>query len=138
MSIFVFIIAFLFLFLSWKMRTGLKKDARAQESYLPAHGVISRTVFSETGNVRYYVVFVGAGKQMEAQTVYYSSRTKSLSPGDPVDIGYYFAKDGITPRAVIYDNRLVPCSDSVPGFCTLMAVIGAVLLLTGVLMLMPI
>ena len=119
MSIFVFIMAFLFLFLSWKMRTGLK-DA------------------SETGNVRYYVVFVGAGKQMEAQTVYYSSRTKSLSPGDPVDIGYYFAKDGMTPRAVIYDNRLIPCSDSVPGFCTLMAVIGAVLLLTGVLMLMPI
>ena len=57
----------------------------------------------------------------------------SLNPGDEVKIGYFFAKNG-APRAVILDERIIPVSDSVPGYYKFVASIGILLLLVAVAM----
>lgn len=132
-GIIVLCISFVFLFSAAKMRSSLKRDIIKRKQYDKASGTVVQAVYSETGNVRYDVSFWDNGVQVLAQTDYYSSSTKSLNPGDEVEIGYYYI-DGKIPRAVIYDDRIIPCADSVPGFCMFLTIIGAVLLVTALIM----
>lgn len=89
--------------------------------------------FSDTGNAKYYFSFKEKGNVILAEPDHYSSETKSLNPGDEVNIGYYFTQKGM-PRAVIFDDRLVPVSNSVPWFNKFLTIVGILLLLVAAAM----
>ena len=71
------------------------------------------------------------GHKITAQTEYYSSKTKSLNPGDEVKIGYFFTKHGLA-RAFIFDERVVPVSNAIPKYYRFFAIIGVLMLLVAV------
>ena len=93
------------------------------KEYTRTEAVIERVIFSDTGNVNYYVSFVNNGVEILAQTDHYSSETKSLNPGDKVEIGYYLTKNGKF-RAVVLDDGLEPVSSRVGWLFKLMLVCG--------------
>lgn len=93
-------------------RRSLKKREEQNTSCIRTEGVIDRAIFSDGGNVKYYVRFTDdAGERHLAQTDHYSSDTKSLNPGDRITIGYHFTPHGVS-RAVIFDDRVVSCADT--------------------------
>ena len=91
------------------------------KDYTRTEAVIERAIFSDTGNVKYYVSFVNNGVEILAQTDHYSSETKSLNPGDKVEIGYYLTKN-CKFRAVVLDDCLEPVSSRVGLFFKFMLV----------------
>lgn len=97
-------------------------------------GTIKSAIFNDTGNVWYYVSFSENGNKITAKTDTYTSETKSLNPGDEVEIGYYFTKRGNHPRAVIFDKRVIPCSTSVPGFGKFLNIVGILFLIIALFM----
>lgn len=122
-TVIIYIISLIFLTLAFMVRRSYKNDLLEMENYKRTYAVIDRVIFSDTGNAKYYVSFEENGRAITAQTDHYSSETKSLDPGDRVEIGYFFTRAG-TPRAVIFDERLIPVSTSVPGFYKALAVMG--------------
>lgn len=131
--IIILVIAVALLVVAFRMKTALQNDSSKMDNYKQTFATIERVIFSDTGNAKYYVTFSENGNKITAQTDHYSSNTKSLNPGDEVKIGYFFAKNG-APRAVILDERLIPVSNSVPGYYKFIAVIGILLLLVAVAM----
>ena len=105
-----------------------------KQKYKKTLGTIKRTNFTDTGNVWYYVSFLQNENEITAKTNRYTSETKSLNPGDEVEIGYYFTKRGNHPRAVIFDKRVIPCSTSVPGFGEFLNIVGILLLIIALFM----
>lgn len=49
---------------------------------IEATGVIVQTIYSDTGNVMYIVNVELNGNIVKAQSIYYSSKTKSLPDGE--------------------------------------------------------
>lgn len=133
----IFAISFIFFLISAKFRKLEKDEKLEKQTYKKALATIDKVIYSETGNVKYYVSFSENGEKIVAQTDHYSAETKSLNPGDKVNIGYYFTKQK-SPRAVIYDERLIPCSNSVHGFCKLLNIVGILLLIIALFMLIKI
>lgn len=133
----VFVISIFFLAISFIIKLSYKKEKLQIENYKRTSATIDRVIWSDTGNAKYYVSFLDNGNSITAQTDYYSSETKSLNPGDEVKIGYFFIKDKI-PRAVIFDERVIPVSNSVPRFYKLLTIIGILLFLTALFMLIKI
>lgn len=131
--IIVFVIAIVFLAIAFRIKTAHKNESIQMGNYNQTYAAIERVIFSDTGEVKYYVSFLDEENKIIAQTHYYSSKTKSLNPGDEVKIGYFFNKRG-TPRAVIFDERVIPVSNSVPGFYKFMTIVGILLLLIAVVM----
>lgn len=125
-SIFFFVSAF-------KVKQIYKKQKLEVENYKQTYATIDRAIFSDKGNVKYYISFFENGNNITAQTDHYTSETKSLNPGDEVKIGYYFTKRG-APRAVILDERVIPVSNSVPAFYKFLTIIGILLFLTALFM----
>lgn len=114
-------------------KQSVKKGEEQKASCIRTNGVIDRVIFSDTGNVTYYVRFTdAAGERHLAQTNRYTSDTKSLNPGDAVAIGYHFTPQGVS-RAVIFDERVISCTDtaSVRNFPKICLVLGIVLCATA-------
>lgn len=129
--IIVFVIAIVLLVVAFRMKFALQNDSLQMDNYKQAFATIDRVIFSDIGNAKYYVTFTENGNKITAQTDHYSSKTKSLNPGDEVKIGYFFAKNG-SPRAVILDENVVPVSNAVPGYYKFVAIIGLLLLIVAV------
>lgn len=115
----ILFIGIVLLVIVFRMRADSKKTIDYKQTY----ATIDRVIFSDTGNAKYYVSFQENGDKITAQTDHYSSETKSLNPGDEVKIGYYFTKNN-TPWAVILDERVIPVSSSISGFCKFLAIVG--------------
>lgn len=130
----VFVIAIVLLVVAFRMKGALQSNNSQMDNYKQTFATIDRVIFSDTGNVKYYVTFMENGNKITAQTDHYSSKTKSLNPGDEVTIGYFFAKNG-APRAVILDESVVPVSNAVPSYYKFVAIIGLLLILVAVAML---
>ena len=110
-------------------KQSVKKGEEQKASCIRTNGVIDRVIFSDTGNVKYYVRFTdAAGERHLAQTDHYTSDTKSLNPGDEVAVGYHFTPHGVS-RAVIFDERVISCADtaSVRNFPKICLALGIVL-----------
>ncbi len=122
-------IGIILLIIVFKMRADSKKTV----DYKQTHATIDRVIYSDTGNVKYYVSFQENGDKITAQTDHYSSETKSLNPGDEVKIGYYFTKNN-TPWAVILDDRVIPVSSSISGFCNFLAIVGILFVIIALAM----
>lgn len=132
-SVIVFVIAIVLLVVAFRMKAALQSNNSQTDNYKQTFATIDRVIFSDTGNAKYYVTFMENGNKITTQTDHYSSKTKSLNPGDEVKIGYFFAKNG-TPRAVILDESVVPVSNAVPGYYKFVAVIGLLLILVAAAM----
>ena len=90
----VFIISLICFFISSRVKKSLKAEEMEKQKYKKTLGTIKRTNFTDTGNVWYYVSFLQNENEITAKTNRYTSETKSLHPGDEVEIGYYFTKRG--------------------------------------------
>lgn len=123
----ILIISILMFALSLLIKSAKRKDDLNKSKIPRTTAVIDRTIISDGGNAMYYVSFTIDNTYIIAQTDYYSSKTKSLNPGDTVEIGYYFTEKNV-PRAVIYDQRVIPCSESILSLCRLFNIIGLLLL----------
>ena len=113
------------------IKRSLAKEKKQEKNLKEAEATIDRVIFSDGGNVKYYVRFLMDGKEILAQTVRYTSDAKSLNPRDRVTIGYYFTQNG-TPRARILDDGVIPCADSVSNFSWILFVISGFLGLIGI------
>lgn len=104
------------------------KPSPEREDIRRTKGVIDRVIYSDEGNVMYYVRFVENEQKIMAQTVSYSYSTKSLNPDEEVEIGYYYTKKG-RPRAIIFDDRITRCSEESLIWIKIFNIIGAAFLL---------
>lgn len=128
--IMIFAIAFVFILLAVLTGTESKEAKALAENAKRTVATVDRVIYSDTGNVKYYVTFSENGHKVTAQTSHYSSKTKSLNAGDQVEIGYFYIGEK-TARAFIIDDRVAPVSDSVPTYCKVFAGIGTLLLLVA-------
>lgn len=131
----IIIIAMIFILSAVLIKRSYIKEKKEIKNYKRTRAKIERTIYSDTGNAKYDVSFVADGKALTAQTHHYSFKTKSLNPGEEVEIGYFFTKRGV-PRAVIFDERVVPVSSSLPSAYKLFFIIGIVLLIVGCIVLL--
>lgn len=132
-TIIVFIIAIIFLVIAFVIKIAHQKERAQIENCMQTYATIDRKIYSDTGEVKYYVSFVDNGRTIMAQTDYYSSETKSLDLKDEVKIGYFFIREN-TAHAVILDDRVVPVSNSDSTIYKFIALIGILLLLVAVAM----
>lgn len=129
----LFVIAVVFLLISLIIKKAHQNEILQIENCKQTYATIKQTIYSDTGEAMYEVSFEDKGRTIIAQTDYYSSETKSLNPGDKVKIGYFFIRENIA-HAVIFDDRVIPVSDSDLSFCKFNTVIGILLLLVCVVM----
>ena len=106
-------------------------EKERRKGYKRTNALIDRVIYSDSGNVKYYVSYEKDGEKILAQTDHYSASTKSLKPGDTVEIGCYYTKDG-TPRAVIFDNRIIPVYAELRKTYVITGAIGACFLTVGI------
>lgn len=132
-TIIVFIIAIIFILIAFLIRSAHQKEITQIENSKQTMAIIDQTIYSDTGEVMYYVSFVENSRTIIAQTDYYSSETKSLNPGEQVKIGYFFIREN-TAHAVIFDERVIPVSTSDSKFYKVSTIIGILLFLVAAAM----
>ena len=81
-TIIIFVIAALFFVVAGVFRQSLKKEQLAEKEY--TEGVVTRKIYSGSGNARFYVLMDYGGMKEEFQTVSYSGGTEHINPGDHV------------------------------------------------------
>lgn len=76
------------------------------------YGTITKVIYSDVGNVRYYInIDVGNGQFLESQSIYYSKTNRKYHVDDTVSVNYYFIKNNKV-RCEVNDSELVPVKDS--------------------------
>ena len=130
----IFIISLIFFFISSRVKKSLKAEEIQTPKYKTTLGTIKKAIFTDTGNVWYYVSFLQDGNEITAKTDTYTSESKSLNPGDEVEIGDFCTKKRNQALAVILDKRVIPCSTSVPGFCKFLNIVGILLMIIALFM----
>lgn len=76
------------------------------------YGTITKVIYSDTGNVRYYInIDTGNGQVLESQSIYYSKTNRKYHIDDTVPVNYYFIKNNKV-RCEVNDSELVPVKDS--------------------------
>lgn len=83
-------------------------------------GVIDQTIYSDTGNVMYIVNVELNENIVKAQSIYYSSKTKSLPDGKKVTVNYWETPKG-NRLVEILDENIVPCESDLSGELTTLA-----------------
>ena len=130
----VFVISLIVLAISLKIWLSYKREIKERKEYKQTSAIIEGIVGSKGGNTKFCVSFSENGNSYTAQTEHYSSGAKNFNCGDKVKIGYFFT-NGNRPMAVILDKRLTSVSDSIPGFCKFLTVVGVFIFLTATVML---
>ncbi len=130
----IFLMSIIFFVIAFMGKRNLKKSECEERDY---QCTIDRVIFSDTGNVEYYVVFEENAHTIMTQTEHYSSKTPSLHPHEKVKIKYFFTKNKV-PRAIIIDERVKSVSFSVPKIFNFCILIGILLFLTALFVFMQI
>ena len=73
-------------------------------------GVTDQRIYSDGGNVMYIVNVELNENIVKAQSIYYSSKTKSLPDGKKVTVDYWETSKG-NRLVEILDENIVPCRD---------------------------
>ena len=76
---------------------------------------ITNLIYSDSGNIKYYLSYQVNGKPVEAQSPYYVNSGRKYHIGDTVTVNYYFTEAG-KPRAMIDDEELVTCAEKLRTF----------------------
>ena len=91
-------------------------------------GVIEQTIYSDTGNVMYIVNVEINGNIVKAQSIHYSSKTKSLPDGKIVSVNYWETPKG-NRLAEILDENIVPCKRDLSGELRILALFGIIVII---------
>ena len=73
-------------------------------------GIIKKTIYNDTGNVMYIVNVRLNQNVVEAQSIHYSSKTKSLEDGKNVEVDYWETPKG-NKMVEILGEDIVPCKN---------------------------
>ena len=77
-------------------------------------GIIKETIYSEQGNAMYIVDVQLNGKSIKAQSINYSSKTKTLPDGKEVIVDYWETKKGNKMVNILNEN-IIACKDDMGG-----------------------
>lgn len=88
-------------------------------------GVIDQTIYSDTGNVMYIVNVELNENIVKAQSINYSSKTKSLPDGKKVTVNYWETPKG-NRLVEILDENIVPCRSDLSGELRTLALFGII------------
>ncbi len=88
-------------------------------------GVIDQRIYSDTGNVMYIVNVELNGNIVKAQSIHYSSKTKSLPDGKKVSVNYLETPKG-NRLVEILDENIVPCKNDLSGELRILALFGII------------
>lgn len=91
-------------------------------------GVIGQTIYSDTGNVMYLVNVKLNENIVKAQSINYSSKTKSLPDGKKVTVSYWKTPKG-NRMVEILDENIVPCSSDLSGELRTLALFGIIVVI---------
>lgn len=128
-TIIIFVIVALFFVAAGLCRRSLKKEQGAEKEY--TEGVVTRKIYSGSGNARFYVLMDYGGMKEEFQSVSYSGGTEHINPGDHVRLFYYqTGHDGV--HVELEDVAAIPCSASVPRACRFFQLSGCIIAVLGV------
>ena len=109
------------------------KAANTQHQTEHAMGMITRVIYSDSGNVRYYVgIDLGNGSIVEAKSIHYSVTNRKYSENDPVAVKYYYTDDG-SVMCELDDAELVPCKNVFEKMTGATLVVGIVLIVLFVI-----
>lgn len=76
------------------------------------YGTITKVIYSDTGNVRYYInIDAGNGEVLESQSIYYSKTNRKYHVDDTVPVNYYYTKNNKV-RCEVNDIELIPVNES--------------------------
>lgn len=132
-AIITFVIAIIFLLIAFIIKSAHQKESTQIENSKQTVATVNQTIYSDTGEVMYYISFIENGRSIIAQTDYYSSETKSLNPGEQVKISYFYINEK-TVHAIIYDDRVIQVSNSDSSVYKFMIIVGILLLLVAATM----
>lgn len=93
----------------WLFVSTSRKDNNVKKYKTKA--IIDKVIYSDSGNVRYYIKFNKDNKEIKGQTIYYSKTDRKYHEGDSVEINYHYTKNNKIIAEII-DDDLVPCSNS--------------------------
>lgn len=102
-----------------------KNANNTQHSTIKATGIITRVIYSDTGNVRYYVDVPTEGDTLKGKTIYYKKTDRKYHEGDSVLLEYHYTKNNQI-QAVVDDPDLIPCNSSFQPMSKIMLVVGVV------------
>lgn len=91
-------------------------------------GVIDYTIDSDAGTVMYIVNVELNGNIVKAQSIHYSSKTKSLPDGKKVSVNYLETPKG-NRLVEILDENIVPCKDDLSGELRILASFGILVII---------
>lgn len=91
-------------------------------------GVINQTIYSDTGNVMYIVNVELNGNIVKAQSINYSSKTKSLPDGKKVSVNYWETPKG-NRLVEILDENIVSCKSDLSGELRILALFGIIVII---------
>lgn len=84
-------------------------------------GIIEQTIYNDEGNVMYIVnVELNVGI-VSAQSINYSSKTKSLPDGKSVNVDYWETPKG-NRMVEILDESIIPCKEDLNGELSFLAI----------------
>lgn len=128
-TIIIFVIAALFFVVAGVFRQSLKKEQLAEKEY--TEGVVTRKIYSGSGNARFYVLMDYGGMKEEFQTVSYSGGTEHINPGDHVRL-FYYQTEHDTVHVGLDGAAAIPCSASVPRTCNFFRLVGCIIAVLGI------
>lgn len=94
----------------WMFNLLSKKDNNIEKYKTKA--IIEKVIYSDVGNVKYYIKFNKDNEEMRGQTIYYSKTNHKYHEGDSAEIYYHYTKNNKI-RAEIIDDDLVTVSSTI-------------------------
>lgn len=91
-------------------------------------GIIKETIYSEQGNAMYIVDIQLNGKAIKAQSINYSSKTKTLPDGKEVIVDYWETKKGNKMVNILNEN-IIACKDDMGSELRMLAGFGVIIIL---------
>lgn len=103
-----------------------KNSNNTSPEMIQAYGTITKVIYSDAGNVRYYInIDAGNGQVLESQSIYYTKTNRKYHVDDTVPVNYYYTKDNKI-RCEVNDSELVKVKDS-------FATVSKVTLIAGII-----
>ncbi len=112
----------------------IKNFAKSSIATVPANGIVKKVIYSDAGNVRYYIdIYTDEGTVLKAQSIYYSKTAGKYHVDDSISVDYYLTRNGKV-RCYVNDLELIPCKTSFTALSYPVFVIGLILIVVSVVL----
>lgn len=107
-----YIILLIFGIIAIVISFATKNSNSTSPEMFQAYGIITKVIYSDAGNVRYYInIDAGNGQIIESQSIYYAKTNRKYHVDDTVPVNYYYTKNNKV-RCEVNDPELVKVKDS--------------------------